>query len=154
LQGSAKYRDDKGGLVRRMVLLPIELIWERVEASRKESATEVFHSLLYVGEPFLKTYTAAIVAGIPDEGNRHRYRLCHKLVRAAGLGEWDDALADASTGPVSQHLVPGAAPLQRELTERVGRESWPYQAAALLHKASLQILPEMEPLATRVDGRR
>ncbi len=137
-----------------MGLLPIDLIRERVEAGRKESTADLFNSLLYIAEAFLKTYTAAIVAGLPDESNRHRYRLCHKLVRAAGIGEWDEVLADVSTGPAAQHLLPGAALLQKELNDRVGRGTWVYDATALLHKALSQILPDVDPLATRVDGRR
>jgi len=143
-----------GGPYTDMGLLPIDLIRDRVEAGRKESTAELFNSLLYIAEAFLKTYAAAIVAGIPDETNRHRYRLCHKLVRATGIGEWDDVLADVSTGPASQHLLPGATLLQKELTERVGRGSWAYDAAALLHKALSQVVPDLEPLATRADGRR
>src|SRR5579875_1154434 len=104
-----------------MGLLPIELVKARVEDGRKQSTTDLFNALLYLAEAFLKTYTAAIVAGLPDEPNRHRYRLCHKLVRAASIGEWDEVLADVSTGPASQHLLPGARLLQKELTERVGR---------------------------------
>jgi len=137
-----------------MGLLPIDLIAERVESARRESTSELFNSLLYLAEAFTKTYTAAIVAGLPDENDRHRYRLCHKLVRAAGIGEWDEVLADVSTGPASQHLLPGAAQLQKELTERVGKGIWTYDATALLHGALSSILPDLEPLATRVDGRR
>jgi tetratricopeptide (TPR) repeat protein len=137
-----------------MGLLPIDRIRARIEAGRRESTAELFNSLLYMAEAFLKTYTAAIVAGIPDEANRHRYRLCHKLVRATGIGEWDDVLADVSTGPAAQHLLPGAALLQKELTERIGTGTWAYDAAALLHKALSQVLPDLEPLATRVGGRR
>ena len=137
-----------------MGLLPLELVRVRVEAGRKESSADLFNSLLYLAEAFLKTYTAAIVAGLPDEINRHRYRLCHKLGRATGIGEWDDVLADVSTGPASQHLLSGAALLQKELTERVGRGVWAYDATALLHRALSQLLPDVEPLPTRVDGRR
>ena len=137
-----------------MALLPIDLIGQRVENARKESNSDLFASLLYLAEAFLKTYTAAIIAGVPDDANRHRYRLCHKLVRAAGIGEWDEALADVATGPAAQHLLPTAAVLQRELTERVGGGSWAYDAAALLHKALAQVLSDVEPLPSRVDGRR
>ena len=137
-----------------MGLLPIELVRARVEATRKDSTADLFNSLLYLSEAFLKTYTAAVVAGLPDEPNRHRYRLCHKLVRAASIGEWDEALADLSTGPASQHLLSGAGLLQKELTERVGRGNWMYDATGQLHKALSGVLPDVEPLPTRVDGRR
>lgn len=137
-----------------MGLLPIDLIRERVEEGRKESTEALFNSLLYMAEAFLKTYTAAVVAGIPDENNRHRYRLCHKLVRATGIGEWDDVLADVSTGPASQHLLPGAALLQKELTERVGPGTWLHETTLLIHRALSKLVPDVEALPTRVDGRR
>lgn len=137
-----------------MGLLPLDLVLKRVEASCAQSQAARFNDLFHLGEAFLKTYTAAIVAGLPDESNRHRYRLCHKLVRAAGIGEWDDVLADACSGPASQHLLPGAVAIQQDLTQRSGSGHWTYDSAALLHKCLIEILPSVEPLPTRVDGRR
>ncbi len=142
------------GTIPYMGLLPIELILNRVESARTESPEALFNSLLYLAESLLKTYATAIISGIPDEPNRHRYRLCHKLLRAAGIGEWDDALADVSTGPASQHLLKGAAELQSELIERVGPGTWQFEASSRLHAALREILPDIEPLPTKVDGRR
>ena len=137
-----------------MGLLPLDLVLSRVETSRAESQAALFHDLLHFAEAFLKTYVAAIVAAIPDESDRHRYRLCHKLVRAASIGEWDDVLGDVSTGPASQYLMPGGAAIQQELSGRSGRGSWAYDAAALLHGCLKQVLPAAEPLPTKVEGRR
>ena len=137
-----------------MGLLPIDLLLNRVEIGRAESQAALFHDLLYLAEAFLKTYTAAIVAAVPDESARHRYRLCHKLVRAASIGEWDEVLADVSTGPASQHLMPGASAIQLELSQRSGRGSWVYDATALLHGCLSEVLPALESLPTKVDGRR
>ena len=137
-----------------MGLKQLDLVIQRVEQSRSESTSALFDDLLHLGEAFLKTYTGALVAGLPDERNRHRYRLCHKLVRAAGLGEWDEVLADASTGPASQHLLSGASAIQQELAQRYRRGSWPFDAAALLHRCLVRILPNVERLPTKVDGRR
>lgn len=119
-----------------MKLRALELVWQRVEVARSESVDAHYHALLYAAEAFLKTYAAAIIAGLPDERDRHRYRLCLRLVRAAGIGEWDDSLADLATGPGSTHVLAGAGILQRELTDRQGRDSWIYKSAALLHKWS------------------
>lgn len=137
-----------------MGLLPLDLVLKRVEASRGKSQAALFHDLLHLAEAFLKTYTAAIVAGVPHESDRHRYRLCHKLVRAASIGEWDEVLADVSTGPASQHLMPGASAIQQELSQRYGRGSWVYDATALLHDCLKEVVPTVELLSTRVDGRR
>jgi hypothetical protein len=137
-----------------MGLRPLDLVWQRVETARSESVDALFDAVLYAAEAFLKTYAAAIIACLPDERDRHRYRLCHRLVRAAGIGEWDDALADVATGTASTHLLAGAGVLQRELTERQGRDSWIYDSTARLHKALAVVIPDIEPLATRIDGRR
>ena len=137
-----------------MGLLPLDLVQKRVEARRAESQVALFHDLLHLAEAFLKTYVAAIVAGVPNESDRHRYRLCHKLVRAAGIGEWDEVLADVSTGPASQHLMPGASAIQQELSQRCGPGSWVYDATALLHACLKEIAPDAEPLPTRAEGRR
>ena len=137
-----------------MGLRQLDLVLQRVEQSRSESTSALFSDLLHLGEAFLKTYTAALVAGLPDERNRHRYRLCHKLVRAASIGEWEEVLADASTGPASQHLLSGASAIQQELTQRYRRGSWSFDATALLHKCLVRILPNVEPLPSKVDGRR
>jgi len=137
-----------------MGLRPLDLVMKRVEMSRQESQVALFNDLMHLGEAILKTYAAALVAGLPDESNRHRYRLCHKLVRAAGIGEWEEVLADASTGPASQHLMPGASVIQQELSHRSGRSSWVYEATTLLHRCLATVQPSVEPLPTRVDGRR
>jgi hypothetical protein len=137
-----------------MGLLPLDLVLRRVETARLESQAALFHDLLHLAEAFLKTYVAAIVAAIPDESDKHRYRLCHKLVRAASIGDWADVLADVSTGPASQYLMPGGTAIQQELSERSGRGSWPYDAAALLHGCLTHVLPVAEPLPSRVEGRR
>ena len=137
-----------------MGLRHLDLVLQRVEQSRSESVSALFSDLLHLGEAFLKAYTATLVAGLPDERNRHRYRLCHKLVRAASIGEWDEVLADASTGPASQHLLPGASAIQQELAQRYRRGSWPFDATVLLHKCLVRILPNVEPMPSKVDGRR
>ncbi len=137
-----------------MALKPLDSVWARVDTARSESVDALFDALLYCAEAFLKTYAAAMIAGIPDERDRHRYRLCHRLVRAASIGEWDDVLGDAATGPASTHLLAGAGQLQRELTERQARGSWVYDATALLHRALSVVIPDCEPLPIRVDGRR
>jgi hypothetical protein len=79
-----------------MPLQPIDLVWARVERSRSDSAIAIFHNLLLVGEVLLKTITAAFVAAIQDDKDRHRYRLSHKLVRADAIGQWVEVLADLS----------------------------------------------------------
>jgi hypothetical protein len=136
-----------------MPLQPIDLVWARVERSRTDSAIAVFHNLLLVGEALLKTITAGFVAAIQDDKDRHRYRLCHKLVRADALGQWVEVLADLSSGPALQHLMPGAIDAQRELTSRHSRRSYLHDATVLLQKCLQTVIQEPERLPSQFDGR-
>lgn len=133
-----------------MSLRPIALMNDRVNRSREDSDTALFHDLLYAGEFVVRLATAAIVAAIDDDRDRHRYRLLHKIVRADGIGEWSSVLDDALSGPASQHLVPAAKEDRRLLTERVGPGNWQYDAVRLLLEAQQHIDPGKQPISGKV----
>ena len=111
-------------------------MFERVEASRAESETALFHSLLYAGELVLKLVVAGLTAAVTDDRDRNRYRIEHRLVRADGLGEWARALEDILTGPAAQHLAVAAYEERRETTKRwsISDSSWQRQAVDSLEK--------------------
>jgi hypothetical protein len=136
-----------------MALKPIALMNDRVNRSREDSDTALFHDLLYAGEFLVRLTTAAIVAAIEDDRDRHRYRLLHKIVRADGIGEWSSVLDDALGGPASQHLVPTAKEDRRLLTERVGPGNWQYDAVRLLLEAQQNIDPGKQPTSGKVQLR-
>ena len=46
------------------------------------------------------------------------------------------------------------AKIQQELSQRCWRGSWAYDASKLLHGCLTEVLPSVERLATKVDGRR
>jgi hypothetical protein len=81
------------------MLTPLNLVWDRVEAARGDSQIAVCRNLMVFGEALLKTVTAGMIAAVEDDKDRHRYSLCHRLIRANGLGEWDDVLANVVSGP-------------------------------------------------------
>lgn len=137
-----------------MVLLPLDRMWERAERARDSSDIDFFLNLMYYGELLTKVITLGLVAAIQDDSERHRYRQLHRLVRADGLGEWEQALNDLLIGPASQHLLFEARNEQRELTKRCKPGEWQYEAVALLHKCLEEIEQEIEPLPTKVDARR
>jgi len=70
-----------------MPFVPMQKMLERVDLSLEESDVSYFLSLLYSGEMLTKIVTAALVAGLEDDPDRHRYRQLHRLVRADGIGE-------------------------------------------------------------------
>lgn len=132
---------------------PLEAVERRVEASRG-NAIALLADLLHLGEAVLKTWAAAAVAAVGDDKERHRYSLCHRVIRAAGIGDWDSAMADAVAGPASQHLLPGASQLRAELAERFGRGQWAHESAALLHGCLARVAAApLERLPSQVLGR-
>ncbi len=135
------------------LILPLRLMWERADKTRDGGVMD-FEEFLYVGEVILKTYVAGMVAGVADDPDRKRYGLAYRLVRANGLGEWDDALAELSTGTATQHLRPGVLEAHRELTARHGAGSWMYEAVRLLQSVIRAFVPEAEAVPTKFDGRK
>jgi len=104
--------------------LPVDKMWQRVEIAKGESDTAYFHDLMYLGELLAKVTVSAVVAAIEDDRERTRYKHTHALVRAAGLGEWDSAAAEALTGPTAQHFVAQSQIIIQDLTQQMGLGSW------------------------------
>jgi hypothetical protein len=127
---------------------PIADLWTRVEVAKQDSDTATFMSLLYLGEALLKTVTAATIASLDEDADRHRYRLVHRLVRADGIGEWLSALEDALKGPASQKLSAGARESQRELTERVS-DGWRRDALTELYEGAHQVGVDTDQLPAK-----
>jgi hypothetical protein len=90
--------------------------------------------LMYLGEMLAKMVVAGMVATVADDSNRHRYRILHRLVRATGLGEWQEALTEVLTGPTLQHVVPEAQDAQKDLTQRLGSGHRQHKAVELVHE--------------------
>lgn len=136
------------------MLNPLQRMWARVDNSRQDSDSALFLELMYLGEMLAKTAVAAMVAAIRDDTNRHRYQLLHRLVRADGLGEWQECLSEVLTGPSLQHLVPDALECQRDLTQRMGRGCWQYAATELIHECLTAVDAANDDLPAKVDLRR
>src|SRR5438445_12689803 len=101
-----------------------------------------------------KLVTAGLVAAIDDDRERHRYGQVYRLVRADGLGDWPQVLDELLVGPTSQHLLAAARIEQRDLTQRLSRGNWQFDAAGLLVDCVKAIDPTFENLPVKVDGRR
>jgi hypothetical protein len=135
-----------------MSLKPVDMMLARVEnAQLHDTDTALFHELMYAGEFVVKLTTAALVASIDDDRDRHRYRLLHSLVRADGLGEWSRALDDALNGPASSNLAAAAKEKDRRVfTERLGPGSWQYEAVSLLQDVLRRIDQSIDNTPARV----
>lgn len=134
---------------------PLEQIWQRVEVARQNSDSELFSALLLTGELVFKLTTVGLLAGIPDDREKHRYRLAFKLVRADGLGDWATQLDDILKGPASHHLCEPAKQLEKaELVQPCEEGGWQYQAIMALKTVLDSLKLQYDPLPPKLDARR
>ena len=137
-----------------MGFLPLQKMWERFELSLRDSDAAAFFDLMCLGELLVKTTVLGLVAALEPDRDRHQYRLLHQLVRADGIGDWDQVLQEVLTGSAAHLLRPGAQSEQKELTMRVARESWQYEAVSALHKCLKIVNPKESKLPDKIDGHR
>ncbi len=129
-------------------------MWDQVEVARQDSDTSFFMNLLFFGEMLVKLCAAGLVAAVPDERDRHRYRQIHRLVRADGIGEWSDAIDDVLLGPASQSLLPGARSEQKELVQNCISDTWQHESVRLIAICVKEIDSGSEGIPTKVAARR
>ena len=111
----------------------------RVARAKEDSDVAYYYALSLKLEMLTKIVTAATVACIDDDRDRHRYRLEHTLVRANSLGDWVATLNDALTGAPAQFVVQAARNVVTDLSRRVGRNDWRYAALSDLQAAALAV---------------
>lgn len=123
------------------MFVPFERMRERLAIESQDSDATLSLASLYFGELVLKLTTIAVVSAVRDDVDRHRYRQCHRIVRADGLGEWNAALRDVVTGPGAHFLDPIARTDARELIEKKPQGTPINDATKLLYEchALLQI---------------
>lgn len=109
---------------------------DRVTAGRDDSDAALFNALLYKLEFLTKVITSGVVACLATDERRHRYTREYKLVRANSLGAWTKELDEALIGTAYDSMVAGSRAITRDLTKRVSRGDWRYDALSQLSKAS------------------
>lgn len=114
------------------MLKPIRKMRDRVDVARDESDVVLFYDLMKLGELIVKSATAGLVAAVPDDRERHRYRLLHGLVRANGVGDWSRAAEAATRPPIVERLTPAAREERNQLTQKSKAGSWQHEALSLL----------------------
>lgn len=134
-------------------MIPIKLMLSRVDRFGADSDSSRFTELLYLGELILKLTTAAFIAGVQDDQEKHRYRLLHTIVRSDGLGTWSTSLDEALTGPASQHLSPRLSGARQDLTLRAGIGTWQHQAVTQLDAVLRGVRDDVSPLPEKVQLR-
>ena len=71
-----------------MQLLPLTLLWDRIERDRNVSDTDLFAALVYLGEAITKLAVSAMLGATSNDRDRARYAISYELVRADGIGDW------------------------------------------------------------------
>src|SRR5215468_5563117 len=132
------------------MLLPLRRMFERYEAEKADSDIAAFYSLLYTGEHVIKLTVCGLLAGLQDDGDRHRYNQMHALVHADGIGEWATALDAMLTGPSSQFILDDFRVIQHEIAQRQAEGTWQYEAVQLLHAVLGELGVEVERLGPNV----
>ena len=135
-----------------MSFLPVERMWERVDIAREDSDASLFFTLLNFGELITKITIAGLVAAVLDDEG-HRYRQLYRLVRADGLGEWDQVLDDVLSGPASQFLLPEAFEEKRQLMQKVSPGIWQYGVAKHMYDC-LKVFDIPFDLPSKIDARK
>jgi hypothetical protein len=124
---------------------PFQRMLERIALDKADSNSAFFTSLLYGYEFVTKLTSAAFVAAVDDDSDRHRYRIEYRLVRASGVGDWASVINEVFTGPPSSHLSSDAKSYRNEFLEKVSEGDWRFQATSLLRDALVQLEIETEP---------
>lgn len=131
----------------------LQKLFDRIEIGKQDSEAAHFLYLMYAGEMILKAATLAMVAGIEDDCDRHRYRQLYKLVRADGLGDWAACIDEVLSGAASQSLVESVRAEQKELTKKCEQGAWQYDCVARLDHCLRTLDPNREQFPFRLDGR-
>jgi tetratricopeptide (TPR) repeat protein len=130
-EGSSHYAKP-AALEEQVMLKPISKMRDRIEVARDESDVVLFYDLMKLGELIVKIATAGLVAAVPDDRERYRYRLLHGLVRANGVGDWSRAAEAVTRPPIVERLTPAAREERNQLTQKNKAGTWQCEALSLL----------------------
>jgi tetratricopeptide (TPR) repeat protein len=134
-------------------MLLIQKMNERLESSKNDSDTLFFLDLMLAGEQLTKLVTVGLVTCVTDDNKRHRYSQEYRLLRADGIGEWSSVIDEVLTGISSQFFNPVVNHLQRELTERLGSNSWQHKSVEELINCLKIVDSASEPIQAKVAGK-
>ena len=132
-----------------MPFTPIKKMMERVETNG-ESDPILFYELLYAGEFAIKLIVLASVASVEDNRENYKYQFLHRLVRAAGIGDWANVFDDICTGPAWQQISPPFDEALLVFKQRAETDSWQYRAMCDLQEALEGVYSDAQPMGRKV----
>lgn len=136
-----------------MSFLPFDRMNERIQRAKENSDDDYFNTLMYSGEMLTKFVAAGMVAAVRDDRDRQQYRLRYQLVRADGIGDWTRIIDEVLTGVPAQYLIPEAYEEAKQLTQRLGKDTWQYNSVAYIAQCCDLIDPNEEKIQNKVAAR-
>lgn len=97
---------------------PIARVAQRFKSIGPDSSADSFLLLSYLFEAIIKAIGIALYAGLRVGSPQNAYAIAYDLVRADGLGDWEDAINKMSAHPIAGYLPPDFHQLLSWLTKR------------------------------------
>jgi hypothetical protein len=85
---------------------PVAKVAARLNVVGPESSADTFLITSYLAEAAIKTIAAVFYAGLLDKAPDYAYRMGYELVRADGLGSWEQAIRLSTTLPYASYFGP------------------------------------------------
>lgn len=120
---------------------PLALVANRLQITGGDDFANTFLDASYVAEVAIKLLATSLVAGTRKSSSAIAARFDYRLVRADGLGEWDQAIRDLTSHSILGYIDSDLRPLSVWLTQKRTKsaDEWAKQAAHNLI-AILQLL--------------
>jgi len=90
----------------------------RLKLTGPNASGDTFLLTSYLFEASLKTIAVALWSGLRTGSPENAYAVAYRLVRADGLGDWEDAIQQISSQPLAGYLQPIFHPTQNWLTQK------------------------------------
>jgi hypothetical protein len=90
----------------------------RMKLAGQDASGDTFLLTSYLFEASLKTIAIALWSGLRTSSADNAYTVAYRLVRADGLGEWEDAIQQMSSQPLAGYLQPVFQPTLNWLTQK------------------------------------
>jgi len=90
----------------------------RLRLAGPDSSGDTFLLTSYLFEASLKTIAVSLWSGLRTGAPETAYAVAHRLVRADGIGEWEDAIQQMSSQPLAGYLQPVFQPTLNWLAQK------------------------------------
>ncbi|MFZ1085498.1 MAG: NB-ARC domain-containing protein [Terracidiphilus sp.] len=120
---------------------PVAKVAARLNVVGPESSADTFLITSYLAEVAIKTIATVFYAGLLDKAPDYAYRMGYELVRADGLGSWEQAIRLSTTLPTASYFGPDFSQSLEWITRRRTRaeDEW-YRDG---HNAASEVLSEL-----------